>query len=168
MAEHTGCCHISNIVIAHSIPQHTLWESLTYGLHLPFEILLLLLQSHSFEQGHWKIPNFKYKTITNYRLNLGIHICNLLTNGNWHDLMSTDLREKGKQQHIWIKLWYWFFWTQPHIYFLSIISAEDMTLAFKGNIWCCPYWTHLTENISEKYCVAFKILIIFPLIFFFP
>lgn len=161
MAEHTGCCRISTILMAHHIPQHTLWESLVYGLHLPFEILHLLPQNHGFEQGHWKLPHSKYKTIINYWLNLGIHICNLLTNGNWHDLMSTNLWRKGKLWHIWIKLQYWFFWTQPQIYFLSITSAKDTTLAFKVNIWLSPYWAHLAENILEKYSVAFKVLIIF-------
>lgn len=149
------------------IPQHTLWESLACGLCLPFEILHLLQQSHSFEQGHWKLQNFKYKTIINYRLDLGIHICNLLTNGNWHDLMSTDLWKKGKQWHTWIKLQYWFFWTQPQIYFLSTTPAKDMTLAFKVNTWCFPCWICLIENISEKYYVAFKMLIIFSTYLFF-
>lgn len=147
--------------MAHYIPQHTLWESLVYGLHLPFEILHLLVQSHSFEQGDWKLPHLKYKTIINYWLHLGVHSCNLLTNGNWHDLMSTNLRRKGKLWHIWIKSQYWFFWTQPQTYFLSITSAKDVTLAFKVNIWLSPHWAHLVKNISEKYCVAFKVLIIF-------
>lgn len=70
MAEQTRCCQASTVLMAHYTPQHSFWESLALGLHLPVEVLQLLLQSHSFNQGHWKLPNSKYKAIINYRLNL--------------------------------------------------------------------------------------------------